>query len=50
MASKADLYRLRAEEADRNAERTKDYAARQAYEELARRWRDMAEQAERNGW
>jgi hypothetical protein len=40
--------RRKAEEADELAQKTTDAAVRTAYEEIARRWREMAERAERN--
>jgi hypothetical protein len=42
--------RRKAEEADELAQKTTDAAVRTAYEEIARRWREMAERAERNKW
>jgi hypothetical protein len=38
------------EEADELARKSSDFGARQAYEEIARLWRDMAERAERTKW
>ena len=42
--------RRKAKEADELAQKTTDPAVRLAYEEIARRWREMAERAERNNW
>jgi hypothetical protein len=42
--------RRKVEEADELAQKTTDPAVRTAYEEIARRWREMAERAERNKW
>jgi len=42
--------RRKAEEADELAQKATDPAVRLAYEEIARRWREMAERAERNKW
>jgi hypothetical protein len=42
--------RHKAEEADEFAEKTTDPTVRLAYEEIARRWREMAERVERNHW
>ena len=42
--------RRKAEEADELAQKATDPAIRLAYEEIARRWREMAERAERNNW
>jgi hypothetical protein len=50
VASKAEEYRSKAEEADAQAARTQDYAAKQTYLEIARQWREMASQAERSRW
>jgi hypothetical protein len=43
-------YRLRAERAEQMATECRDPEARRSYEEIARNWREMAEQAERRGW
>jgi hypothetical protein len=48
--SKADEYRRRAEDCETNAARSRDPEAKRALEEAARRWRLMAEQAERYGF
>src|SRR5262245_47203274 len=42
--------RRKAEEADELAQKATDPAIRLVYEEIARRWREMAERAERNKW
>ena len=47
---RADEYRKRAKDAEDYAERTVDSVIKQAFREVARQWREMAEQAERNGW
>ena len=47
METKAEQYRRKAEEAEQLAESVRDYAAKQAYVEIARQWREMAAQAER---
>jgi hypothetical protein len=47
MASKADEYRNRAAEAERNAEATSDAQARRAYLRLAASYKELAELAER---
>jgi hypothetical protein len=49
MSTKVEEYRRKAEEADATAERTRDYAAKTIYLDIARQWRDMAAQAERHG-
>jgi len=41
-------YRRKAKEADELAHKATDPAVRLAYEEIAKRWREMAERAERN--
>src|SRR6185312_9467757 len=48
--SKADEYRKRAEEADEIAKTARDAAARKSWADLADQWRDLARQAEKNGW
>jgi hypothetical protein len=48
--SKADDYRRRAEECKTSAARARDPKVKRALEEAARRWRLMAEQAERYGF
>ena len=48
--SKAEQYKTPAEEAERRAEAVKDSEAQRMYRQLAASWREMPEQAERNGW
>jgi hypothetical protein len=48
--SKTEQYRRKAEEAERHAEDTCDYGAQRTWREVAIQWREMAQQAERNGW
>jgi hypothetical protein len=48
--TKAEEYRERAREADEAAEQSRDLLAKQMYRQVAQNWRDMANQAERNGW
>jgi hypothetical protein len=48
--TKAEEYRKNAEAADEQAQASRDYHAKQTYEQVARDWLKMAEQAERNGW
>ena len=50
MGSKAEEYRRRAAEADRQAEQAKDTQAIQTYRKAAAHWRELAEKAERNGY
>ena len=45
----AEQYRARAKDCEDKAERVVDYEAKRIYEDLARRWREMAERAERFG-
>jgi hypothetical protein len=48
--TKAEEYREKAKEADEAAESCRDYEAKQVYRDVAQNWRNMAEQAQRNGW
>jgi hypothetical protein len=50
MASKAQEYRRKAEEAEKQAGAVKDEQAKAILLNTALHWRLMAEQAERNGW
>jgi hypothetical protein len=50
MGSKADEYRRRAKDAEEQAEGFSDPTVKIAWLSIAKHWRDMAEQAERNGW
>ena len=50
MRTKAQEYQRNAEDAEKEAERVKDPIAAETYRDIARRWRQMAEQAERLGW
>jgi hypothetical protein len=43
----ADQYRSHAEAADRAAQATRDFEAKQFYIEIARTWRETAEEADR---
>jgi hypothetical protein len=47
--SKEEEFRKRADEADKKAAQASDLDARRAFEEIARNWRLMAEQAKRMG-
>jgi hypothetical protein len=47
MSTKAEEYHRKAEEAEAEAERTREYAAKQIYLEIARRLREIAASAER---
>ncbi len=50
MSPKSEEYRRRAEEADEMARNARDLDLRQSYEDMARQWREMATQAERQRW
>jgi hypothetical protein len=45
--SKAEEYRRLAEEARKRAQDARDSKAKEMYEQLARSWRDLADQCER---
>jgi hypothetical protein len=47
---KADDYRRRAEEAGQKAKACRDPEERRTFEQIARDWLVLAEQAERLGW
>ena len=49
MASKAEQYRRKAEEAEKLAEVARDYHAKAIYLDIARKWRELADQIERRG-
>jgi hypothetical protein len=46
----ADQYRRHAEAAERAAEATQDFEVKGFYFEVARRWRETADQADRQWW
>ena len=48
--AQAEEYRQKAEEAEAQAQAAKDQAAREVYRDIARRWREMAEQVDRYRW
>jgi hypothetical protein len=50
MSVRSNDCRRRAEQADQKALEARDPGARADYQEIARQWRAMAEQAERLGW
>jgi len=50
MSTRSDDCRRRAEQAEQKARQVHDECTRADYEEIARQWRAMAEQAERLGW
>jgi hypothetical protein len=47
--TRAEEYRQRAKEAEENAKRTNNPDTKEGFLELARKWRQMAEEAERGG-
>jgi hypothetical protein len=47
--TRAEEYRLRAKEAEEQASKTRDPIEKQGFLDLARQWRELAEQAEA-GW
>ena len=47
--TRADEYRARAEEADRQAREARDPQAQFTFRLIARRWRELADQMERIG-
>jgi hypothetical protein len=48
--TRAEEYRLRAKEAEEQAAKVRDHASKQGFVDIARQWREMTEQAERQGW
>lgn len=50
MQPSSEECRRRADEGEELARKSTDVAARQAYEDIARLWREMAERAELNKW
>jgi hypothetical protein len=48
--TRAEEYRRRAKEAEENATKTSNSVTREGFLDIARQWREMAEQAERDGW
>jgi len=50
MASKSDEYLVKAHEAEKRAIVTSDPDLRRAFEDIAKEWFRMAEQATRHGW
>jgi hypothetical protein len=48
--TRVEEYRLRAKEAEEQANKTRDPSAKEEFLDIARRWRQMAEHAERSGW
>jgi hypothetical protein len=47
---RAEEYRRRAKEAEEQANKVRDPSAKEGFLDIARQWREMAEQAERQGW
>jgi hypothetical protein len=50
LSSRSEDYRRRAREAEEQARTTRDLKARKIYEDIARRWNELAEQVERHNW
>ncbi len=50
MSTKAEQYRLRAQEAKKQAEALAEPSLEKAWRDIATNWLEMAEQAERQGW
>ena len=50
MGSKADEYRRKAEEAEKRAADALDPEAKRLYRDIAARWVELAEQADRHNW
>jgi len=50
MNKRAEEFRERAAVADEKAEKANDLEAREAFHEIAKHWRAMADHAERRGW
>jgi hypothetical protein len=50
MESKAEEYRRKAEDAEKNSEKTSDVVAKRMWHEVAEQWRDMAARADCHGW
>ena len=48
--SKAEAYRALAEQAVERAKQARDVEAKRTFEDVPRKWREMAAQAERQGW
>ena len=48
--TRTEDYHQRAKEAEGQAAKTNDSFAKQGFLEIARQYREMAEQAERDGW
>jgi len=46
----AEQYRLRAKEAEQQANKVSDRSVKQSFLDIARQWRELADQAERHGW
>jgi uncharacterized coiled-coil DUF342 family protein len=48
--TKAEEYREKADEAHRSAEAARDLRAKETYRQIAAKWHEMAQQAERHNW
>jgi len=47
MSARSDEYRRRTKEAEESARKATDRQARESFEEIARGWRDLADQLDR---
>jgi hypothetical protein len=50
MSSLAEKYRRKAKAAEALAEATQDQSAKEVYLEVAERWRQLADRAEKHNW
>jgi hypothetical protein len=50
MVTQSEQYRQRTKEAEQNAEKARDAEAKAAWLKLAKGWRELADQVERNDW
>jgi len=48
--TRAEEYRLRAREAEEQASKVRDHRLKQSFLDIARQWRELADQADRHGW
>jgi hypothetical protein len=50
VSGKAEEYRREAEKAEKMAEASRDQSVREQYGDIAKKWRELAAQAEKQGW
>jgi hypothetical protein len=48
--TRAEEYRKRAKEAEEQANRTNDHYVKEAFLDIARQWRELADQTDQGGW